>query len=344
MGHKIWNSVEAEQLCQPIQFDSKLWVMKKLESHFYLNSGAVRNHSAMKRWVQIDWITHLESKVKWWKRFVWLTLRTAKSSDFRPEAFRRIQESMMAAGWFDLRPYFVLSESIPSLAENSAVLDWILLHWYQLIVAKYEITLVVESCFGGAYPGVGDIPLAARDEISSSESKVSNMSCPPLPAIRKTKDCSIRRSRCGSGALTGSLFLNVMMCPLIGDKVTQSIKRSLSSSGVISMLAGSISIPSSLGFLKCWRIYRILAFNSSGQGSSFNGSRINVPKAQKLCASAERVSMLWRLLIRVFEAGIVVLGLSKMSCWSFSFRSLPQKMSRTLQRSMVDFCCVFPSE
>lgn len=136
----------------------------------------------------------------------------------------------------------------------------------------------------------------ARDKISSSEPKVSNMPCPPLPAIRKTrvsKGCSISRSRCGSGALTGSLFLNVMMYQsMIGDKVTESIKRSQSSSGVISMIAESMSILSSLVFSKCWGIYRTLAFNSSEPDSSLNGSRINVPRAQKLCASAERVSLL----------------------------------------------------
>lgn len=52
--------------------------------------------------------------------------------------------------------------------------------------------------------------------MSPSELKVCNMSCPLLPGIRKTrisKHGSVIRSRCGRGASTGSLVLNVIICP-----------------------------------------------------------------------------------------------------------------------------------
>lgn len=63
-----------------------------------------------------------------------------------------------------------------------------------------------------------------------TESKVSSISYPPqllYPPYAKHKLVSIASE---GGRLTGSLFLNVMMVPsIIGDMVTQSIKRSQSS-------------------------------------------------------------------------------------------------------------------
>lgn len=186
--------------------------------------------------------------------------------------------------------------------------------WVSNIRRKYKTTcLIAEWYFGGGCLGVrwtwpeslggrndaardghfklsstyfsgGTPSLAAMDEMPSSESKVSSISCPPLPAMRKTemrKHCSINRSRLGRAALTGSSVLNVMMCPsIIGDMFTKSTKRSLSSGGIISILAGSTSIPSSFGFSKCRGIYRILALSSFESDFSSNGSRMNVPSAQ----------------------------------------------------------------
>lgn len=133
--------------------------------------------------------------------------------------------------WFDPKPSYVWSESIPLWQKI-----WLtyIEYGYQNFCRKYKTTfLIAEWWLGGGSVAVrltwpeswggrndaardgyfkssstyfsgGTPSLAAMDEISSSESKVSSISCPPLPAIRKTeisRHCSINRSRLGKGGV-----------------------------------------------------------------------------------------------------------------------------------------------
>ena len=103
------------------------------------------------------------------------------------------------------------------------------------------------------------IELAELVVSSSSESNVSYMSSPTLPAIRKTrmkKHCSMSKSRCGNGALIGSLVVNVIMSPsMIVKSVCKLTKRVPAMSGMSSILEESVAIPSSLGLSDLWGVY-----------------------------------------------------------------------------------------
>lgn len=174
------------------------------------------------------------------------------------------------------------------------------------------------------------------------------MSSPALPDTRKTrikKYFSLSKSRCGSGALTRWLDLNVTMRPsMIGKRVLRSTKRSPFVSGMNSIPVESAAIPSSLRFLDCQGVYLNFALGSCGLASAPSGSKVNIPSAHRRCPSAKSVIILWKPLIWVFDFGIVLSRGPKMSCWSWSCCSGPQNIYKTFQRSSATFCCVFLKE
>ncbi len=160
---------------------------------------------------------------------------------------------------------------------------------------------------------------------------------------RIKKHCSMSKSRCGIGALIGSLVVNVTIWPFVIGKCVLTWKKGVSSvSGTSSILVGSVAISSSLGVSDFWGVHWNIALKLYGSSSSLSGSKVNLPRAQPVWASGESVIMLWRALIWVFEVEISVSRWPKMSCWSWSFRSSPQNISKTFQISSVAFCCVFP--
>lgn len=170
------------------------------------------------------------------------------------------------------------------------------------------------------------------------------MSSPALPDTRKTrikKYFSLSKSRCGSGALTRWLDLNVTMRPsMIGKRVLRSTKRSPFVSGMNSIPVESAAIPSSLRFLDCQGVYLNFALSSCGLASAPSGSKVNIPSAHRRCPSAQSVIILWKPLIWVFDFGIVLSRGPKWAAEVDPAVQVPKTFTR-LSRDLVQPFAVF---